>query len=113
MKNTESTIDAEPLQREIGLATGEIVPKNRLENQIRLASQLYLLQHPEVDFSSHETRNAIMLDWSADGEESLSKYYRDIENDSNFFIHPRLQGDILNITVNDVLYYKEHKTLPE
>lgn len=97
---------------EIAIASGEVAPKNRLENQMRLATQMYMRQNADVDLSSHEVRNEIMFAWSAGGEESLSKIYKDVENDSAFATHPRLAGNTLNIDLDDVLYYKQNGKLP-
>ncbi len=113
MKTEELEIQQDPHEREIGLANGEVVPKNRLENQIRLATAMYrLLKDENVDLKIKDNRNNIMFFWSEGGDESFSKTYHYIENDSNFMLHPRLQGNILNISVDDVIFYKQNKQLP-
>jgi hypothetical protein len=113
MSSEKFVSDDEHVDREIGLTTGEIIPRNRLENQIRLATELYKrLKDENIDLHSKETRNEIMFFWSEDGENSYSKTYKDIENDPNFMFHHRLHGNILNITIDDVIFYKENKTLP-
>ncbi|HRY31171.1 MAG TPA: hypothetical protein P5328_02175 [Candidatus Paceibacterota bacterium] len=113
MKSEEQMALSEPIEREIGIVNGEIIPANRLENQIRLAAALYRKEvDKDIDVSSVEARNETMIFWSGGGEKSFSKIYRDIENDPGFVTHARLAGDILNITVEDVLSYKEAGKLP-
>lgn len=101
------------LQKEEGLMTHEITPKDRLQNQIRLAADLFLVIKGEEKLEGEIERdfhNRIMNFWVDEGH---SKIYRDIEEDIGFKIHPRLQGDIFRITPADILYYSEHTELPE
>ncbi len=101
------------MHEEEGLMTHEITPKDRLQNQIRLAADLFLVLKGEARSEGESERdfhNRIMNFWV---EEGHSKIYRDIEEDMSFKIHSRLQGDIFRITPADILYYSEHTELPE
>lgn len=103
-------------EEEGGLMTHEITPENRLQHQIQLATDMYLVLHGEKspDESKEEYRNRIMFFWTDDEHgDSFSKIYSDIEKDKGFGFHSRLQGDIYRITPADMLYYKEHGELPE
>lgn len=101
------------IETEKGLSTGEITPKDRLQNQIRLATAVYTRLNGFIDMDSKENRNKIMDFWS-EGENSFSKIYRDdIENSDEFKFNPRLGGDIYKITPEDVIYFKENVKLPE
>lgn len=107
--------DEEFIKHEKEVASGEVTPKGRLENQMRLATILYAKLHERnFDVESHEGRNKIMLFWTdaPDGEKTYSEIYREIEEDPDFETHPRFKGDIYKITVEDIEYYKEHEALP-
>jgi hypothetical protein len=98
---------------EEGLMTHEITPKDRLQNQIRLAADIFLVLEGDgrkKDESERDFHNRIMNFWV---EEGYSKLYRDIEEDIHFKVHPRLQGDIFKIVPADILYYKENGELSE
>jgi hypothetical protein len=100
-------------QEEEGLMAHEITPKDRLQNQIRLAADIFLVINREEklgDESERDFHNRIMNFWV---EEGYSKVYREIEEDVTFKEHPRLEGNIFKITPEDVLYYKENGVLPE
>lgn len=113
--------DSDFVKHEKEVASGEVTPKDRLENQIRLATIPYAsLNHKNFDVETHEGRNKIMEFWTnppsgEDGQEkkSFSESYREIEENPGFEKHPRLQGNIYNITVEDLLYYRENGELPE
>ncbi len=102
-----------------GLMTHEITPENRLEQQIQLATDLFLeLGGEKIDGEDkRDFRNRIMTLWTKDGDNSFSTLFRQIEDKetskNEFKFHPRFQGDIFKITSADMLYYKEHKELPE
>lgn len=117
--------DKDITYKEAMLASHEITPKNRLENQIRLATDLFEKINHEVDYHDREHRNEIMLFWSADTDEegntkmSYSTAYRKIEeevglSDGSEMIsnHPRIKK-ITDITVDDILYYIENQKVPE
>ncbi|HMP67363.1 MAG TPA: hypothetical protein PKA60_01265 [Candidatus Paceibacterota bacterium] len=116
INSQEKILLNERFKYENALMTGKAVPRNRMENQIRLAADYARILYGEkpelLDMESREFRNKIMFEWS-DGEGSLSKFYRQIEDDDNFFTHPRLKGNILNITIGDVLFFKQNNRLPE
>jgi hypothetical protein len=98
-------------EKEGALMRGEITPRDRLQNQIRLGTILFEKDHPEKIPSevTTEYQNEIMTYWA---EEGYSAAYRELENDPEFKFHPRLQGDILRITVKDVTSYKKDKKIP-
>lgn len=106
----------ERYKHDIDLMCGRIIPKNRLEHQAWLAAEYARFLNKEnpsvLDFESKDFREKIMMDWSNDYDLSMSKYYHDIENDDEFLLHPRLRGNIINITLGDVLYYKDNGQLP-
>ncbi|NCS99052.1 hypothetical protein GW764_02585 [Candidatus Parcubacteria bacterium] len=107
--------DEEFIEHEKDVASGEVTPKGRLENQIRLATILFAKKHERnFDIETHEGRNKIMEFWTqaSDGQKTYSEIYREIEEDSGFKSHPRFQGDIYKITVEDIQYYKENGILP-
>jgi hypothetical protein len=96
---------------EQSIANHEITPRNRNENQIRLAKDLFeYLCQTVVDLKDVGQRNSIMEYWV---EEGFSKLYRELEQDELFKQHRRLQGNIFKITPQDILQYKQDKTLPE
>lgn len=104
----ESLSDAEE-----GLMTHEITPEDRLQNQIQLASDIFLVlgcEGRKKDESERDFHNRIMIFWV---EEGYSKVYREIEEDVHFKTHPRLEGDFEKIVPADILYYKENRELPE
>jgi len=112
--------DSDVLHREERIMTGEITPKDRLQNQIRLAFDFCKIMHPEhvlhnVDATEltpkelRDERNKVMEYW---GEE-YSKLYREFENEISFKVHKRLQGDIFKITIEDIVHYKKTGELPE
>lgn len=112
----ENKKDDDFINHEKEVANGEVTPKDRLENQIRLATLLYGTLHDKnFDVETHEGRNRIMEFWTEekDGEKSFSECYRNIEEDDGFTDHPRFKGNIYKITIQDVIYYKENKRLPE
>ena len=90
----------------------EITPKDRLQNQIRLATDVFsiLKSDSKIDFESTEGRNEIMNLW---GKENFSKIYRELEEDAAFKFHKRLSGDIYKITAEDIIKYKDSGELPE
>jgi hypothetical protein len=96
-------------------STGELTPKDRLQNQMRLATIIYAKMHEKnFDAETIGGRNDIMYFWTqaTEGEISFSEIYRNIENDPSFEDHSKYKGDIYKITVEDIEYYKENKTLP-
>jgi queuine/archaeosine tRNA-ribosyltransferase len=102
------------VRHEKELVNHEITPKDRMENQIRLAVELMKELDQEVDLESTMGRNEIMLEWTnSEGKESYSSIYRKMEKDSAITDHPRIQGNIFNITGADVKYYAEHNRFPE
>lgn len=105
----------ESIKHQERVSSGEVTPKGRLENQMRLATILYAKLHERnFDVETHDGRNKIMLFWTdaSDGEKTYSEIYREIEEDPDFETHPRFKGDIYKITVEDIEYYKEHEKLP-
>lgn len=99
------------IKAEETVARKESIPKNRNENQIRLATELFeTLVGEKIDFNDRNQRNDAMDYWSVEG---YSASYRELENSDIFKNHPRLQGDILKITVEDVKEFFEKGTLPE
>lgn len=97
-------------EKETALAEHVLTPENRNENQIRLATDVYRHFNVDADVSNHDTHNDIMMFWVTEG---YSKAYRDLEESDEFKFHPRLNGDILNITFEDVLRFKENGTIGE
>lgn len=93
---------------EEGLAQGEITPKDRLQNQIRLATEVFKLLKDFKSIETEEDRNEIMNFWVDSG---LSSLYRELENSEEFQNHPRLKGDIYKITAQDILDFKEKGSL--
>lgn len=115
MNNEKPSINEEFVKHEKKVASGEITPKGRLENQMRLATIIYAKLHERnFDIESHDGRNEIMFFWtsSPDGEKTYSEIYREIEEHPDFEKHPKFKGDIYKITVEDIEYYKKHETLP-
>lgn len=101
----------ELIHTEEAIAHHEVTPENRLENQIRLATDLFeFLIGEKVDFENRNQRNDVMEYWVKQG---YSKAYRDLEQDEQFKSHSRLQGDIFKITVADIVQYQKNSTLPE
>jgi hypothetical protein len=115
MSHENPHTDEEFIEHEKEIASGEVTPKDRLENQIRLATMMYAKMHEKnFDVETHEGRNKIMEFWTQapEGEKSFSEIYRNVEEDSGFNEHPRFQGNIYKITIEDVEYYKKHESLP-
>ncbi len=99
------------VDNEEGLAFGEIAPIDRLQNQIRLAKDLFELKNGQIDHNKFHNdvdfRNGIMNFWSDGDEKSYSAAYRRLENSKWFLEHPELKGDIFKINVNHILDFIE------
>lgn len=109
--NLESEHNIGLVHTEEAIAHHEVTPQNRLENQIRLATDLFeFLIGEKVDFTNRDQRNDVMEYWV---EKGYSKAYRELEQDEIFKTHPRLQGNIFTLTFEDIKQYFENKTLPE
>jgi len=82
MNNERPHTDQEFIEHEKEIASGEVTPKDRLENQIRLATMLYAKLHEKnFDVETHEGRNKIMEFWTQpvkEGDKTFSEIYRDI-----------------------------------
>jgi hypothetical protein len=95
--------------KEESLALGEITPQNRLQNQIRLATQLFELMNGPVDHvrfqSDLDYRNNIMTFWSDGSSKSYSARYRELEESDWFKNDSRLRGDIFKITPQILLEF--------
>ena len=99
------------IHTEQAIAHHEITPKNRNENQIRLATDLFeFITGEKVDMNDMYTRNDVMEYY---GEQDFSRLYRELEGSEVFKNHPRLQGDIFKITIQDLIQYKKDGSLPE
>jgi hypothetical protein len=98
------------IEKEIKLANGEEEPIDRLQNQIRLATQIYCRANGFVNVEDKEVRKEIMLYWN---DQEYSNYYSKLEKSDELKKHPRLQGNIFAITPDDILYFKEHEKLSE
>lgn len=99
------------IQTETQIAHSEITPRNRNENQIRLATQLFeKLVGETIDFTDKNQRNDAIEYWADTG---YSKAYRELENSEIFKNHARLQGDIFKITLEDMLEFFKTGNLPE
>lgn len=113
MKNAE-----EMAQQESGILNHEITPRDRLQKQMVLAEELYLRNHPDqvVDVGNHDTRNAIMNEWSnidGDMSKSFSAYFRDLENTLLACPgHTERGKTILDITIDDLMAFKETGAIP-
>lgn len=114
MKKFESKPHNEIHDQEKEIMEHKINPKDRLQNQIVLAIDLFKKLNPAttIDDESTEDKNKIMIFWT-EGEDSYSKAYRELENDPSFKSHSRLKGDIYKITADDVAYYLKNKELPK
>lgn len=104
--------DEKLVKNEEGVAFGEIAPIDRLQNQIRLAENLYEMKNGPIDHQKFHNdvgfRNNIMLFWS-DGDEgsSYSAAYRRLEDSDWFKNHPELNGDIFKIKIEHLLEFIE------
>ncbi len=103
--------DQEVVDNEEGLAFGEIAPIDRLQNQIRLAKDLFEKVNGEIDHEKFHNdvdfRNDIMNFWSDGVDKSYSAAYRRLEDSDWFKNHPDLKGDIFKITVQNLLDFIE------
>ena len=114
MNNEKPRTNSEFIEHEKKVAFGEITPKGRLENQIRLATIIYAKTHKKhFDVETNEGKNKIMEFWTQapEGEKTFSEIYRNIEEEDGFQDHPRFKGDIYKITIEDIQCYKENETL--
>lgn len=100
-------------QKEMDLIKGVDTPKNRQQQQVILAIELFKKNNPNADMSSHEVRNETMFEWSKGGDASYSAAYRGVENHPDFSNHPRLKGLSTNITLEDVDYFLREKKLKD
>lgn len=99
------------IEGEKGIASGEISPRDRLQNQIRLATEIFGRLNGFVDLENEEKRNEIMDFWV---NEDFSRIYREgFEENEAFKKHPRLKGNIFNITAEDLIYLKKNGELPK
>jgi hypothetical protein len=104
--------------KEAELAHSEFTPRDRMQNQIRLAFELAKEVSGKEDFKldTEEQRNELMLKYwlsREDGGENYSVIYKRMENDPALKTHPRIFGNIYKITGADVLYYEKHGELPK
>jgi len=103
--------DSELVDNEEGLAFGEIAPIDRLQNQIRLAKDLFEKENGQIDHQRFhdevEFRNSIMNLWSEGDEKSYSAAYRRLENSDWFKNHSELKGDIFKIKLQDLFDFIE------
>jgi len=99
------------VNNEESLAFGEITPQNRLQNQIRLAKDLFEKINGEIDHEKFHNdidfRNNIMNFWSDGDDASYSAAYRRMEKSDWFKNHSELQGDIFKIKVEHLLAFIE------
>ncbi len=100
MKNFESIVS-----KEVGLANGEITPRDRLQNQIRLATEVFCRLNGFVDLEDDKKRNEIMLYWT---DQKYSEIYRNMEDSTEIQNHSRIKGNIFAITPDDIFYFKEN-----
>lgn len=99
------------IEEEQAIARHEITPKNRNENQIRLATDLFeYVIGSKIDLEDVHQKNDVMEYWV---DEDFSRIYRQLEQDEIFLDHSRLQGNIFKITVEDIIQYKKDGTLSE
>ena len=96
--------DSEDLvENEEGLAFGEIAPIDRLQNQIRLAKDLFEKVKGEIDHEKFHNdvdfRNSIMNFWSEGDDKSYSAAYRRLEDSDWIKDHSELKGDIFKIKI--------------
>lgn len=99
------------IKKEEQIAHNEVDPKNRNEVQIRLATELFeRLLGEKIDFTDRNQRNDALEYWS---EKGYSTAYRELENSEVFKNHPRLQGNIFNITIENVISFMETGRLSE
>ena len=101
----------EKIEAEEQVAFGEIAPIDRLQNQIRLAKDMYEQVNGPIDHDRFHNdidfRNSIMNFWSGEGESSYSAAYRRLENSDWFKYHPELNGDIFKIEIKHILQFIE------
>ncbi len=97
------------------ILTGEIMTDSQEMYQVKLAYELYLRLKPGevLDPDNTEDQNKAGFLWVDGKDSSYSKAYRKLISDPKFRDHQRLDGDFRNITVDDVVYYKEHGQLPK
>jgi len=99
------------VDNEEGLAFGEIAPIDRLQNQIRLAKDLFEKINGEIDHEKFHNdvdfRNSIMNFWSANDNKSYSAAYSRLEKSDWFKDHPDLKGDIFKIKIKHLLDFIE------
>jgi hypothetical protein len=99
------------IETEEGVAFGEVAPIDRLQNQIRLAKDLFEEINGEIDHEKFhqdmDFRNGIMNFWSEGGNSSYSAAYRRLEDSDWFKKHPSLLGDIFKITPQYLLDFIE------
>jgi hypothetical protein len=105
-------IETEELVRnEESLAFGEIAPLDRLQNQIRLAKDLFEKINGEIDHEKFHNdldfRNSIMNFWSEGDGKSYSAAYRRLEDSDWFKKHPDLKGDIFKIKIEHLFDFIE------
>jgi hypothetical protein len=99
------------IKKEEEIAHHEVEPHNRNEVQIKLATELFeTLTGETVDFQIHTQRDQVMEYWI---EKGYSKAFRNIENSEDFKNHPRFQGDINNITLDDMKFFVKTNKIPE
>lgn len=110
-EKNENVLVEDFVNEEEGLAFGEIAPLDRLQNQIRLAKDLFELKNGEIDHEKFHNdvdfRNSIMNFWSDGDEKSYSAAYRRLENSKWFIEHPELKGDIFKVSIKHLFDFIE------
>lgn len=106
MNNFESHI-----RKEEEIAHHKTESHNRNENQIRLMTKLFEETfHTKINFEDKKQKVDVITYWNENG---YAQAYQDLEESEVFKRHQRLQGNILEITVEDVKSFLETGTLPE
>ena len=97
-------------EQENAIIEGREEPKNRGQVQMLLATQLY-----EYMFGKPESHEDIMDYWVGDSHinDGFAAKFAQLEKDPIFLQHPRLKGEIKNITVEDIIQYTQEESLPQ
>lgn len=70
--------------------------------QIQLAVERYVTEHPEAPLN-HDAMNEIMFAWTDSSvPENDSRKFKKIKESPEFKTHPKFQGNVANITLEDM-----------
>ncbi|MFA6553974.1 MAG: hypothetical protein WCS89_00500 [Candidatus Paceibacterota bacterium] len=113
MNYTESSPAETPKAKDVGAEINKLLDGPPSSNynlrQMQLAVEKFVTEHPEETLD-HDRLESITFEWANNSK--WSKAFSDIVHNPAFQTHPRFQGNIKNITLEDVHHQIETGEMP-